>query len=331
MVSKKKRLWAVVSLGVTLALLAVAGELVARLSGVTPWQRRDAGIRVEPGGRLFETDEILGYRHLPGRFRVRLPTGHRFRVTHGPDTLRDTGWRGEGSGGAVWLFGGSIVHGWSLDDEDTWPWRLQALVPERRVVSFGVSGYGTLHSLLQLRRALASRPSPAVVVVGYGWFHDRRNTFLRSRRKEVTAWSRLGPLVQPYARLDDAGRLDVRIAEVEYRPWPGMRRFALVHWLEERYNRIEARRADSRDVTLEILEEMRREATAAGASLLVAGVGTDAATRAVLDACGRRGIETVDLGVDLTDPRNLNLPHDNHPNAAAAARYAVALAGRLPR
>ena len=75
----------------------------------------------------------------------------------------------------------------------------------------GVNGYGTLQSLIQLRAALAQRERPWLAVLAYGAFHDVRNTFLRKRRKRVAPYSRLGPLVQPYADLGPDGAL--RIAD----------------------------------------------------------------------------------------------------------------------
>jgi len=343
-----------------LALVLAACEVVARARALRPWRSASVRVRVEPGGRLFDPHPTLGYAHLPGRYEVTLPTGYAFTVTHGDDTLRVTGPRARGEGGgddgaagdedaaggeaapggrdapgdgapgrAIWLFGGSITHGWSLDDEETWPWLLQRAFPGREVVNFGVSGYGTLHGLLQLERALEERAPPAVAVVAYGAFHDERNTFLRKRRKQVTAWSRLGPIVQPHARLDDEGALVVETDPVEYVPWPLQRVSAFVHWLEKLHNRHEDALVGSPRVTAAIVDAFAARAAEHDVALLVAGISADPATRAFLETCRERGLDVLDTGVDLLDPANLNRPHDNHPNARAAGAYASAIEARL--
>ncbi len=175
---------------------ALLGEAVVRSQGYAPWPP-PVPPQVEPGGRLFRADAALGYTHLPGRYAVTRPGGYRFHMTHRQDTLRVTQpaarYAGAGSRPQVWVFGCSFTHGWSVNDDQTYVWRLQRRFPEYEFVNFGVSGYGTLHSLIQLRAALATR-RPALVLLAYASFHDVRNTYLRQRRKEASPWRTLGPL-----------------------------------------------------------------------------------------------------------------------------------------
>ena len=181
-----------------LAVLFVAGaEVILRSKGVKPWRKRDTPIQVDPGGKFFRRHPTLGYSHIPGRFTVTLPSGYSFNVAHLPNTLRITHpidsneepKRKE----EIWIFGCSFTHGWSINDEETYPWLLQERFPEYDVINFGVSGYGTIHSLLQFRDALKTK-IPKVAVLAYAGFHDHRNTFSRNRRKVIAPWHFLGPL-----------------------------------------------------------------------------------------------------------------------------------------
>lgn len=312
--------------GLLVAVLTTAlaaGEATARLAGLAPWSVDALGIVVKPGGRFFEADPKLGYRHLPGRFKVRLHTGYTFVATHGPDTLRVTGppRAARRRKGPIWIFGCSITYGWSVNDWETYPWLLQARLPDRDVVNFGVNGYGTLHSLLQFREALERGGRPDLVVLAYAQIHDERNTFTRNRRKTIAPWNRLGPLVQPYARLDDEGHLQVAMAELEYREFPLMRWSALSHLLEVLYNRFESRLVRSRQATLGIIEEFAAVSERHGIPLLVAGV-RPAQLGPVLEWVRDRGIPAADISVNNRDPRYRNLPHDGHPSALAHAEYA---------
>jgi hypothetical protein len=45
----------------------------------------------------------------------------------------------------------------------------------------------------------------------------------------------------------------------------------------------------------------------------------------MLEYCKGRGIDTVDISVDLDIKENTNLPYDNHPSALANQQYAQKL------
>lgn len=306
-------------------LLAVVSEVVLRAVGIGPWTKQKTTIRVEPGGTFFAPHPTLGYTHIAGTFRVTLPDGYAFGATHLPSTLRVTHpiatYDSTHPKDEIWIFGCSFTHGWALDDEDTYAWRLQERFPEFEVVNFGTNGYGTLHSLIQFRDALQHK-KPRVAVLAYASFHDARNTFLRKRQKAVATWNSLGPLVQPYAQLESDGTLRIEMADVEYREFPLMRRSALAHFIEMTYNNYEAWRTPSDRVTEALISEMAAVANANGVRFVVAFIAGNPYMTTFTRAAG---IPTVDISVDLTLPEHNNEPHDNHPSALAARKYADAL------
>jgi hypothetical protein len=133
------------ALGTTFALAAAEG--LVRLAGIEPWVVEDIHIGVTPGGRFYTPHPALGYTHLPGAFVVTLPNGYAFRVTHLPNTFRvtyplatDAHARSKPE---IWLFGCSFTHGWSLNDEETYPWVLQERLPMYEVVNYGAWRCGT--------------------------------------------------------------------------------------------------------------------------------------------------------------------------------------------
>jgi hypothetical protein len=317
-------------LGVAAVCLGLA-ELVARALDLEPFEAHQAPIVVEPGGRLFELHPTLGYRHLAGRYEVSIGRLE-FTVTHGPDTLRITKPEpAPPSRLGLWVFGCSLTHGWSVDDEETYSWKLQQRFPRLDVVNFGVNGYGTVHSLLQLEEAVATRTLPVAIVVAYGSFHDDRNTFSRMRRKQVAPWNHLGPLRQPAARLGPDGSLRLDIVPATYRELPGMRRLASLHLAEQAWNQLERRWLRSPEVTDAVLSRFEEVARGTGARLVLAGIWDDAATTERLEKARARGWLTVDVSVDLEDPLYNNLPWDPHPSARAHAAYAERLGSFLAR
>jgi hypothetical protein len=307
-----------------------AAEFLARFEGIEPWVVQDIHIDVTPGRRFYAPHPVRGYTHLPGTFTVTLPNGYAFHVTHLPNTLRVmhplATYTNASPKPEIWILGCSFTHGWSLNDQETYPWLLQERLPHYEVVNYGVGGYGTIHAVLQLRDALDKRPPPVAVVYAYAGFHDERNTFLRRRRKGLASWNKLGPLIQPYARLDHHGHLRYDVADVEYREFPLMRASAFIHFLEMTYNDVEAHFARSHEVSKRLLLQMADLATQYHVPLVIAGVMDDENTREMLTFMHEQGILTTDLSVDLTTDKYWNVPHDGgHPSPLANRTYAERL------
>jgi hypothetical protein len=320
--NKKKALFYVIYL-VILAVLFVAGaEIVLRSKGIKPWRRHDVLVQVDPGGKFYRKHATLGYSHIPGRFTVTLDSGYSFNVNHLPNTLRITqpinGNREPNRKGEIWVFGCSFTHGWSINDEETYPWLLQEQFPEYDVINFGVSGYGTIHSLLQFQEALKMK-TPKIAVLTYAKFHDPRNTFSRTQRKGITPWNYLGPLIQPYTRMDKKGGLQYFVADVEYREFPLMRYLALAHFVEMKYNQFEQNRLQSYAVSEALINEMAVLAKKHGVKFMVANISGG---NAMLEFAEKNGIANIDISVDISLPENNNRPHDSHPSATANQKYA---------
>lgn len=315
-----------------LSLLAalIVGEIALRVVGIRPWQLVDPNIaEVEPGGRFYTNDATLGFVLLPGKFKVILQDGFSFETTHLSDTQRITGPEDPGATETprdeIWIFGGSFAYGFSLNDEETFPWLLQEKFPEYRVVNFGVTGYGTLHSYIQFVDALEDRRPPKAVILAYASFHDIRNTLSRKRRKTVAPYAKLVDFSLPYAVVDAEDKLGYLIDEVKYRELPLMRYSALVHFLEIAYNNIVYSSSDGHAITGRIVREMDALSEKAGAELIVAGIAHDPSTSEALERFAADGIPTVDISVDLSIPEHTNLPHDAHPSALANRQYASKL------
>ena len=308
---------------------AIAAEGLARLTGHRPWVIKQADIRVEPGGKFYQTHPTLGYRHLAGEFRVTLNGAYTFKATNLSNTLRITHplatYPSTDVKKEIWIFGDSVTYGWSVNDEETFPWLLQQKFPDYEVVNFGVQGYGTLHSLIQLREALQNVKKPKLVILSYAAWDDVRNTFIRSRRKMLSIASYLGPVNQPYARLNDDGKLNIFMDAETFREFPLMRYSAFIHALEESYDGYEERHAHSHEVTKAIVKEISALCRANGIEMVVAGLTADSITADMLLYCQREGIRTANIWVDLSIKENNSLPYDTHPSALAHKQYAEKL------
>ena len=301
----------------------VAAELVARAAGLKPLHWNSNQPEVSPGGRLMRNDPKFGYVLLPGSFSVKWPTGYIShsthsaegrRITHPPRRSGEPPKKNE-----IWLFGCSFTYGMSLNDNETYAWKLQEMFPDDEVVNFAVPGYGTYQSLMQFEEVLQKGNLPLIAVYAYASLHDERNTLLRKRQKGMAMVNPFG-YRQPYVRLDRKGEFTHFMDDLKYRPFPLARQSALAHLIEERLDEFEDYSVHSGEVTRRLIQRFEELAGQNHVRFIVAGIDSDSAkTLRKLEAMR---IKTVDISVDLSTRENRNWPHDSHPNAAANRKYA---------
>jgi len=241
-------------------------ELGVRLAGHSTWT-------AQPGlgdTLLHEPDPELGWRNAPGAhtWNTRGPS---IRMTFWSDGLRATsGQRRAGRRQAV-VIGGSFTQGWAVSDADTYAWRLSEAVPAAEWLNYGTGGYGTYQSLLALRRHLARADArTALVIYGFIDHHEGRNVANPAWLRGLARSAEQFTVRLPYVTLDPKGGLQEH-PPTGYPDWPAKRRSALVALLEERLHavRTSGRKTQARGATQALLRELRREARAHGARLLV--------------------------------------------------------------
>jgi hypothetical protein len=149
---------------IPIVLSAGSAEIVLRVAGYKPWQIENVDVAVEPKGNFFTKDSELGYKHLPGKFKVTLNGNYSFNATHLNNSLRITHplntYNQSSKKPEIWILGCSFTYGWSLSDSETYAWLLQEKLPKYEIVNFGVNGYGTLHSFIQFKEALKQGKNP---------------------------------------------------------------------------------------------------------------------------------------------------------------------------
>ncbi len=329
MTPKKKIFFILFNLFLMAVVLFIGGEIFVRSKGFKPLKKAEPEVEVVPGGKYFQKDNDLGYTHLPGKFTVTLKKQLTFVTTHRADTLRITHPVEQDpqfeQKEKIWILGCSITHGWCLNDNQTYPWLLQEKIPGYEIINFGVSGYGTIHSLVQLEKALKTMPKPKLVILTYASFFDTRNTFSLARRRTVAEWNFLGPLTQPYASLDKQGNLVLHKADkVVYTPWPLARVSALINYLEEKYIARESKRLPQHEVSRALIRRINDICKKEGIPLIAAGIKDNPQKKMIdiLRFCDKLKIPNLDISVDLEKPGYSFLPIDAHPSALANRVFA---------
>ncbi len=327
----------IVSSFLTVSFLFIA-EVGLRMKGFYPWTvLRTDFVKVEPPGSYQTTHPTLGYITRPGEFKITLPGPYSFKTTYLANGLRIThplNTYSEKRKKEIWIFGCSLTQGWTINDEETYPWLLREKLPDYEVVNFGVIGYGTMQSLIQLREALAKGARPALAILSYASFHDVRNTLPRTWMKlRLTAGPgpAFGRVRLPYARWSKDRTPEILYQPFEYRPEFLLRHSALANFLDDTYNQHLEKTYHSREVTQALIDEFSSLCKANGIEFVLAGISSDRDTQAMLEHFNKAGIETIDISVDLSRKENTNLPYDSHPSAIANKEYARKLEVFLSR
>lgn len=326
--SRSKRMaFATITCFFMVLLTAGLTEILLRAMGQAPYGPPRSTASTSPGSGLFVGDSVLGYTHASGRNRFALRDGRSFVATHLPNTLRVTrpldSPKTDLDLPEVWIFGCSLTHGWSVADDQTYPWLLDQMRDDVKVVNFGVTGYGTVQSLLQLREALRTGGHPEVVVLAYAGLHDERNTFQRSWRKVA------GVFPRPFVRFDESGLLKFDFGRPDYREWAGMRTFALVHAVEKYFIQRETTSLRSHEVSESVIRQFAEACEKRGIAWVLAGMDQEPLTKETVLFAMRNGWNGLDMSVDLRQAENNNKPIDAHPSAFAHAQYARSLSDYL--
>lgn len=321
-----------VKLVVATVLTTASAEVVLRIAHHHPLHFFDGVLpTVEPGGSVYLPDDLLGWSCRPGQYRVRLPSGYTFITTHLTDGSRATAPVNPVTQNSkrpeIWIFGCSLAYGWSVSDAETFCWHVQESLPQYDIRNRGVCGYGMLHAMLSYERLLHEQQRPELAVFVYGSFHDKRNVLSRERVASIVAGNRIGKINYPYASLGSNQTLCVHHKPLFQDSPPITMRSALVHVLfnfaERTYQHFVP--PSETEIAQSIMRKVTDLSRSNGVRLVVVDGWGDAESEQMLAKCRAMGTVTGKIALDWQDERNLNVPHDRHPNANAHCEMASRL------
>jgi hypothetical protein len=172
-------------------------------------------VEVVADARRFEADPILGYKTIPGAYTVTFRTKGKTLLTReiiGADGYRTTALNPSEYMGKpeLWFLGCSYTWGYSVNNDQTFPWLIQQSVSGWRVRNLGRSGYSDLHALLQLETAVRNGERlPEIAVFVFEDFHPERNAGSPKWLAQIHSAPDMPVYLYPRAVLDPAGRFSV--------------------------------------------------------------------------------------------------------------------------
>ncbi|MBF0418655.1 MAG: hypothetical protein HQL78_00650 [Magnetococcales bacterium] len=230
---KKRLLFSLVTLLVSMGLFVLGGEFLLRHLGYWPvnvksFQTLDLN---EPTLMVFDPD--TGWRNKPGHHVLPpyTPQGQPIAIHILENGARDTGPAPARPEGTLLLVGCSYLFGWALSDHQTLGWKLQEKYPRLQVFNHATSGFGTLQSLILLEQILPKLPPPVHVIYGIIEHHQVRNVAPASWMAHLESFTKRGTVFLPYVTLDGSGTL-VRHSPERYLHLPLRQTLSLARFVE---------------------------------------------------------------------------------------------------
>lgn len=309
------------------ALLLCMAEGALRLLGFEPFVPVVTKVYSTPKNNLIP-DAQYGLALNPGRFQVYLNDQLSYQATHLADGTRSTGAQAERSA-EIHIYGCSLTYGMGIDDSLSYPALLQASLKNFSIKNFSVPGYGTVHSLLQLREQLKNGSQPELILLAYSSLHDARNQLSGIQQKywsqtlDKTIHAELDEAKFPYARLKNEN-LEIKAKSIHdfSKPWSLSQYSVLIYRLEMSISNIQYGFVDKYEISEKVIREIQLLCAQYQIPMLLLGLDKSDSVKKLRNFARGQSLPFLDISIDLDDPQYNLKPHDAHPNARAHQYYA---------
>jgi hypothetical protein len=219
------------------------------------------------------------------------------------------------------MLGCSFTYGYGVDDDSNFVAILQRNYPKEVFGNYGVIGYGTVQSYIQLKEILAQDHLPKQVLLNFSTLHFMRNTMEQQYRsnlrvgyrhssKDVDA--RLKSARFPYMSSCN-GQVEYVAWGKMYSNWFGRDWLAMVNWFQSGYDNYRDGQNKSTDLTAYLINEMNRLCQEKKVVFNVVFLDSNAQTQALKPML--KDVDVLEVSFDFNNRDLTNLPYDSHPNS----------------
>ena len=324
----KTKIFSIILIFLSVGFSVVLCEALLRLTSHTPWiyERKNAN-----GPTTHELDPVLGWKNKEGKYVVPAydSSGQDIHITFLDQGQRLTKAKETASNKEVVIVGGSVTQGWAINDNETYPWKIQKQYPSLNVLNYGTGGYGSYQSLLVLEKELPRLISPITVLYGFIQHHEVRNVSSGEWLKELSRHSREDHVFLPYVTFEEDNGL-VRHAPERYLALPFRESLATIALIERAYMKIKTKNRNykKRLVTEQVLLEMNRITEQYGARFVLALLVVDHEVKShYMSFCQTHNIRYMDCAYPLTP--EMKVVGEGHPNGRMNSLWAECIANAL--
>tara|TARA_B100000508_G_scaffold141097_1_gene147071 strand:+ start:178973 stop:180043 length:1071 start_codon:yes stop_codon:yes gene_type:complete len=298
-------------------MIILCFEIALRILGYGGYHNENYSISAEPAN-AFVGDARYGIKLNPGTYEITLNNKVSFSTTHDQNNRRIVSDESYQDADIIFL-GCSFTYGYGVDNDECFPSLIQQELSSEVVSNFGVPGYGTIQSLLQLQEYLKEH-SPSLVLLNFSSLHFMRNTLSQEFRSNLRIGyrhsskdvdTRLEKARFPYMRECGTEVKYVSWKEM-YTNWPGRDWSASVNWMQSLIDRYKDEGLNSLKVSACIIEEMNVICREKGVGFGIVFLDSTPEVNQLKEML--EGISTLDMKFDFKSSKYTNLPYDSHPN-----------------
>lgn len=314
-------------------LLAVLllSEIALRILGKTPHcTHSNSPTSVPP--HFVKPDTSFFIKLNEGRYLVSLNNNLRFTVTHTTAgtrlTVRHT------AGGLplkTWIFTGcSFTYGFGVDDTCTYLYKASDRCAHINIENHAVPGYGTLETLILLKKLIAENQKlPDVLVYNYMDFHQERNylnaahrlNFIDGYQTTITnspgeaAFFSAIHFTGAVIKNDTIAIEYLTVPQLKKREFPLRRKSALADLVATGLDKLSLRKSEK--ITRSILAEINQLCAKHHIRFLVSYMQPNFVQSTMYKFLQQQKVAFVDITYDNGNPANYNYPSDGHPSPLA--------------
>lgn len=279
--------------------------------------------------------EQMGFALADGEFIVTINKKHSYKATHTEGERITSFETNNDSLPELFFMGCSYTYGMGVDDDENFVFLIQKELTNYRVRNFGVPGFGTVQSYLQLKNEIETGSIPKLVIINYCDFHAERNALLPSYRSNLSigfqnsseqAKNIMRSSKIPYL---ENGKIEYEKWDELYHNWSGRETFAAINYLQRNSDRITTKKIDSEKINLDIYFRIQKLCASHNIRLIVTQLIKNDASKDFFVKLAQNNFEILNISLNLSTRKYTNLPYDSHPNSRAHKSYADKILNEL--
>ncbi|WP_435676316.1 hypothetical protein [Polaribacter sp.] len=303
-------------------LIPICFEIALRIVGAKPYIQKDYHIKSIPENPFLGHDSLAIVLN-PGMYKITLNEHHTFTTTHTKDQFRKVSFYKSQDSllTQIAIFGCSFTYGFGVHDTENFTSLLQKKHANYQFNNYGVIGYGTTHSYLQLKK-LAQHKFPKVVVLNFATDHFNRNVLTNSYKRALKiGFNRSLKSVQN--QMKDAKypvTLNTQLAigyqkwSDMYEDWNGRSLFSSINWLQTTIDKIDDNAKNKVEISFALINEMNTICKKNNAIFLVSLLDQNQESDALKKLLIKHRIRFLNVDFNFENKQFTNFPYDNHPN-----------------
>lgn len=306
---------------VTTLVLFLILEIILRLLGYSPVTFNQ---KITTSPELCYTTDSLGVSLKAGTYSMNINDCVTFNITHTKDKTRITSKKEITATDEIFIFGCSFAYGTGVNDQQTYPYLLQSLLPNYKVNNYSVPGSGTIQSYLYLKKKLEEGKRPKIVVLSYATFHEERNLLTRDFEAKLAAGItfqegfKLSTFQYPQCSIVDH-KVHVEYVDVvkNFYKIPFVNYSAIATFADQTWNNISHKKTRGFLVSELLFKDINTLAKKYNFKLIIADVSYNEKSKEIEEICFKNNLEYINISPDASKGNYSLAPCDFHPNAAA--------------